>query len=64
MIEADGTAGFEIVHPELRTGLTLLRGAERGKAQYIGGLVVKELCEAALKVVIRGYVVEKIFFSC
>src|SRR5580704_2785017 len=31
MIEANGTAGFEIVHPELRAGLALFRGAERGE---------------------------------
>ena len=47
MVESDRPAGLEVVHPELRAGLALLRGAERGETQHIGCRLVEELREGA-----------------
>jgi hypothetical protein len=58
VIEADRAARFQVVHPELRTRLTLLGGAEGCKAQDVGRLLVQELGEASLEIVVGRDVVE------
>src|SRR5690606_33698091 len=48
----------EVIHTELRAGLTLLGRAKGSEAEDIPGFLVQKLCKAALEVVVRSDVVE------
>lgn len=58
IVKADGTGGFEVVHPERTVGIPLLGRSEGGEAKDAGVLSVQELGEAAFKVVVGGDIIE------
>jgi hypothetical protein len=41
VIKADGSAGLDVIHPELGSGLALFGGSESGKARHVRGAVQK-----------------------